>query len=703
MAKIDSASSFMQRLVQRDMSSLGLLDYVLMGFGSSLAAWSAGMAIGNQTIGFFSASLVVAGTIFSYLVRSLAKNNKILHVDGALYATAGICSAIFARGLNQIMPSGGFPPELFAAGWLSWMLILGSCFGWRDSTLLFQAVPSIAMFGLVGCYDTFREVIFPFYGFLVCLATFFARAHGRQMLEESVSSGFFSRHQAPGAAPIRPETTPGLAAKLREGPWRWAAGPEWALASALVVVLVSLLGAPVVQFSVQGVAGFISVAVPRIARPSTLPNLVSGAQTSDNVGIGRGQIKLTEKPVLDVKMDKIRYLRHATYDRYGGRGWGRRITPNSPAQNGVTIQAFTIDHIAQQLEFEWHVRLQQSLRIVPAPGVVLISSLPTPENPRPDGTLEVTGNQTTWLEVFGTSAEPEEGMVIRDAERNIPASAGEFLSLENFDPRVVDLARSVSLDAGTDYQKALRLKAEIESRIKYNVNVDPVPADQDPVAYTLFDRQEGYCDVFASAMVQMARASRIPARYATGFLPKVENQLADGAYLVLERDAHAWAELFFEGAGWVVFDATEGAESVPGGELGSSSDERPWYKRDWFVRILDGAVFLLVLSGAVLGYRAYSFRRKQVDLRSDLDQQFLAFSRAIYRSTGVRRGMGVTGDEYMRQVAPQLGLAGSQGKAISDRFVHAYFAPGTLDKPMIADLAAEVRQFKEALKRQRKK
>jgi hypothetical protein len=699
MAKLERAGLLMQKLVQRDMSSLGLLDYVLMGLGSSLAAWSAGMAIGNQVLGLFSASLVVAGTILSYLIRYLAKGHNFLKVDGALYATAGLTSAIFARGLNQIMPSGGFPPELFAAGWLSWMLILGSCFGWRDATLLFQAVPSIAMFGLVGCYDTFREVIFPFYGFLVCLATFFARAHGRQMLEESVSSGFFSRHQAPGATPIRPETTPGLAAKLREGPWRWAAGPEWALASALVVVLISLLGAPVIQYSVKGVAGFIKVAVPQVSRPSTLPSLVSGAQTSDNVGIGRGAIKLTDTPVLDARMDKARYLRHATYDRYLGRSWSRR---SEPVAGEVSIHSLTVDRIERPVEFEWSVRLQQPLKIIPAPGEIVFSSLPPTQSPRPDGTLEASNSLSRWTEVFGTSIEPQPGLELKDADRDLPLAAGEFVSLANVSERVINLARQIASSGGSDYEKAMRLKSEIESRVKYNVNVDPIPADQEPVSFTLFERKEGYCDVFASAMVQMARAAGIPARYATGFLPKTENQLADGTYLVLEKDAHAWAELFFKDAGWVIFDATEGAESVPGGELGASTDERPWYKRDWFVRILDGLVLLLIFSGMVLGYRAIKYRRTHVNLRSDLDKVFLTFTGAIYKLTGQRRGLGVTPDEYVMRVQPELGEAGDQARKISDRFVQTYFGPGPIDKDAVAHLAAEVAQFKQVLKRQRK-
>src|SRR5471030_1778248 len=111
-----------------------------------------------------------------------------------MFYSAAIIAAIFeSNELRLIMPEGGFPREMVAAGWLSWMLILGSFATWQDSTLLFQAIPALALFGLIGCYDTFRGVTLAFFAFLICLATLFARAHGREMLRKASESGYFTR------------------------------------------------------------------------------------------------------------------------------------------------------------------------------------------------------------------------------------------------------------------------------------------------------------------------------------------------------------------------------------------------------------------------------------------------------------------------------------------------------------------------------
>jgi transglutaminase-like putative cysteine protease len=65
----------------------------------------------------------------------------------------------------------------------------------------------------------------------------------------------------------------------------------------------------------------------------------------------------------------------------------------------------------------------------------------------------------------------------------------------------------------------------------------------------------GYCQFFAGAMALMLRYLGIPARVAVGF--------AGGTYdtkrhvwLVTDRDAHAWVEVWFKGYGWLPFDPT---------------------------------------------------------------------------------------------------------------------------------------------------
>lgn len=84
------------------------------------------------------------------------------------------------------------------------------------------------------------------------------------------------------------------------------------------------------------------------------------------------------------------------------------------------------------------------------------------------------------------------------------------------------------------------------------------------------DARSGYCVHYASSMAITARAAGIPARVSVGFLPGTDPQ-ADGTYTVTTNDMHAWAELWFDGYGWVPFDTTPAIAT--GGTVASADDE----------------------------------------------------------------------------------------------------------------------------------
>ena len=57
-------------------------------------------------------------------------------------------------------------------------------------------------------------------------------------------------------------------------------------------------------------------------------------------------------------------------------------------------------------------------------------------------------------------------------------------------------------------------------------------------------------------MVIMARSLGMPARLAAGFAPG-ERIDQDDRFLVREANAHAWAEVYFPGYGWEIFESTK--------------------------------------------------------------------------------------------------------------------------------------------------
>jgi len=69
------------------------------------------------------------------------------------------------------------------------------------------------------------------------------------------------------------------------------------------------------------------------------------------------------------------------------------------------------------------------------------------------------------------------------------------------------------------------------------------------------DRRLGFCEHFASAFVVLMRGMGVPARIVTGF-QGWDAEPQDGYLVVRNANAHAWAEFWVDGKGWLRSDPT---------------------------------------------------------------------------------------------------------------------------------------------------
>lgn len=115
-----------------------------------------------------------------------------------------------------------------------------------------------------------------------------------------------------------------------------------------------------------------------------------------------------------------------------------------------------------------------------------------------------------------------------------------------------DVAAMVS-ESSTPYEKACAILRHLQRYYRYTLSPEEPPENQDFVTYFLYVGKEGYCTYFASAMTVLCRMAGLPARYVEGFVAQPGD---DGFAYVTGEDAHAWTEVYFEGFGWVPFDAT---------------------------------------------------------------------------------------------------------------------------------------------------
>lgn len=120
---------------------------------------------------------------------------------------------------------------------------------------------------------------------------------------------------------------------------------------------------------------------------------------------------------------------------------------------------------------------------------------------------------------------------------------------------------------GDLYDSVYDVLTYLQKTAVYNLKVESAPRGKDFVEYFLFESHEGYCAHFASAAVLMLRYLGVPARYATGYSVSASefSGMAGGEYMAVVRDrqAHAWAEVYLDGVGWIPVEVTPGAEAFP--------------------------------------------------------------------------------------------------------------------------------------------
>jgi protein-glutamine gamma-glutamyltransferase len=153
-------------------------------------------------------------------------------------------------------------------------------------------------------------------------------------------------------------------------------------------------------------------------------------------------------------------------------------------------------------------------------------------------------------------------------EKNIPGMQS-FLDLPpGFNPRTMQLAFDLRRDPRFSRAGAEVLVPEVLNRLKtggYTYTLDPGVFGQHTADEFWFDKKEGFCEHIASSFVILMRALDIPARIVTGYQGGEMNPV-DGYWTVRQRDAHAWAEVWQAGVGWVRVDPTG---AVSPGRVGS--------------------------------------------------------------------------------------------------------------------------------------
>lgn len=160
--------------------------------------------------------------------------------------------------------------------------------------------------------------------------------------------------------------------------------------------------------------------------------------------------------------------------------------------------------------------------------------------------------------------------------------------------RTEQLAEQIASGYSNPYDIVTAVTDYLRNNIEYNQSISTPPPNQERIDWFLFDYKQGFCNYYASSEVILLRSLGIPARMAVGFAqgqreippiqnlppgisPDASNQIISevSTYVVRQKDAHAWPEVYFPGAGWVIFEPTVSQPALlrPTGETGATQND----------------------------------------------------------------------------------------------------------------------------------
>ena len=139
-----------------------------------------------------------------------------------------------------------------------------------------------------------------------------------------------------------------------------------------------------------------------------------------------------------------------------------------------------------------------------------------------------------------------------------PGEYAEAVHLpEGFNPRIRAWATEFRRDRNLGRGDVVATTAALLDHIRqsdFSYTLAPGTYGRDAVDEFWLDRRAGFCEHFAVSFVVVMRALGIPARVVTGY--QGAERALDGYFIVRQSHAHAWAEAWQVGRGWVRVDPT---------------------------------------------------------------------------------------------------------------------------------------------------
>lgn len=332
---------------------------------------------------------------------------------------------------------------------------------------------------------------------------------------------------------------------------------------------------------VVGLAVFL--ALPR-ARGSLLPGGISAGLSltgfSETVALGDyGVILRDPSIVMRVRLSDLQYAaenapplywRGMSFDHYAAGRWSRvapALAPVLVEEEGPIVRLRLIGNAGAR-DLRGAEVLRQEILLEPL-GTDLVFAAAQPLAFEFDRSMSARLLRARRLgeEVrvrrrggiaYAAYSQPDAGSLQAEVRNDgaLPPWLLPYLQLPpDLPPRVRRLAHQIVEGRGDVAGRVRAVRDFLRERYQYTLELHAPPPGRDPLDFFLFDRREGHCEYFSSALVILLRSLGIPARNVNGFLGGDWNTF--GEYLAVRAaHAHSWAEVWLGERGWVTVDPT---------------------------------------------------------------------------------------------------------------------------------------------------
>jgi transglutaminase-like putative cysteine protease len=255
-----------------------------------------------------------------------------------------------------------------------------------------------------------------------------------------------------------------------------------------------------------------------------------------------------EELFTSVTSTDLAYLRTAVYDSYSHGTWTTQATYSEYNGSEMDIGSSSSNRTIQTAQIIPFGKLygglpvaKQTFQLLPIkPGTVKYS-------------VELGAFQSSVpVSTNYTATYYKESISLEELQVAVAAGDARYLQVPyELEARIKELTDFVTTDTTNDYDKIMAIRAYLRENYQYELDHPKPDSKTDPVEFFLFTSKQGICTYFNSALVLMLRSAGIHSRMVVGFMIDPTSNYQN----VTAGEAHAYAEVKFDGRDWMIVDA----------------------------------------------------------------------------------------------------------------------------------------------------